>query len=50
MQEKLINSILIYLKMYRNNGETVMDPLKLAYGVKKPLEHKIDKIQELYNN
>lgn len=27
-----------------------MDPLKMAYGVKKPLEQKSDHIQELYNN
>jgi len=27
-----------------------MDPLKMAYGVKKPLEHKVDKIKELYDN
>jgi len=25
-------------------GDAVMDPLKMAYGVKKPLEHKMDKI------
>jgi len=25
-------------------GDAIMDPLKMAYGVKKPLEHKMDKI------
>ncbi len=27
-----------------------MDPLKMAYGVKKPLEFKIEKITDLYNH
>jgi hypothetical protein len=31
-------------------GDAVMDPLKMAYGVKKPLEFKIDKIADLYNH
>lgn len=31
-------------------GEAVMDPLKMAYGVKKPLENKMDKITDLYNH
>lgn len=36
-------------KMLRG-AEAVMDPLKMAYGVKKPLEFKIDKISDLYNH
>lgn len=34
----------------QTGGDAVMDPLKMAYGVKKPLEQKMDKINQLYNN
>ena len=31
-------------------SESVMDPLKMAYGVKKPLDQKEERIKELKDN
>lgn len=35
---------------YSRGGDAVMDPLKMGHGVKKPLDQKAEKIQELQNN
>lgn len=34
----------------QRGAEAVMDPLKMAYGVKKPLDQKLDKIEALPTN
>ena len=36
--------------MHSGGGDAVMDPLKAAYGVKKPLDQKQQKISELHSN
>jgi hypothetical protein len=32
-----------------SKNEQIMDPLKMVYGVKKPLENKMENIQKLYD-
>lgn len=34
--------------MHNQGGDAIMDPLKMAHGVKKPLQDKAEKIQQLY--
>ena len=37
--------------MHSRGGEPpIMDPLKMAYGVKKPLDQKTEKISNLLDN
>lgn len=36
--------------MHTGGGDAVMDPLKAAYGVKKPLDQKQEKINDLQSN
>lgn len=33
----------------QRGADAVMDPLKMAYGVKKPLDQKQESIQALYS-